>query len=51
VPHVFSQSPGSPRGREMSHDDANWPPWADSKSDAIVMGVYDKLSSCAARGG
>ena len=50
IPRVFSQSPDTPRGREMSHDDANWPPWADGKADKVSLGIHEKLSGCAAKG-
>lgn len=50
VPRVFSQSPDTPRGREMSHEDANWPGWADAKADTVQLQIHEKLSSCAAKG-
>lgn len=50
-PRVFSQAPDTPRGREMSRDDANWPGWAEGKADKVQIGIHEKLSSCAARGG
>jgi len=49
IPRVFSQSPDSPRGREMSHEDANWPGWADAKADTVQFKIHEKLSSCPAR--
>jgi hypothetical protein len=51
IPRVFSQSPDSPRGREMTHEDANWPGWADAKADTVQFKIHEKLSSCTARGG
>lgn len=50
-PRIFSQSPDSPRGREMIREDANWPGWADAKADSVQFKIHEKLSSCAARGG
>lgn len=50
VPHITSQVSGSPRGREMTHDDANWPPWADGKADKVSLSIHEKLSGCAAKG-
>jgi hypothetical protein len=49
VPRVFSQSPDSPRGQEMTHEDANWPGWADAKADTVQFKIHQKLSSCTAR--
>jgi hypothetical protein len=49
-PHIYSQSPDSPRGREMSREDANWPGWADGKADTVQLQIHDKLSACAAKG-
>jgi hypothetical protein len=48
-PKVFSQSPDTPRGRELSRDDANWPGWADGKADKVQLAIHQKLSGCAAR--
>ncbi len=48
-PKVFSQAPDTPRGREMSRDDANWPGWADGKADKVQLAIHQKLSSCAAK--
>lgn len=50
TPRVFSQSPDSPRGREMTHEDANWPGWADAKADTVQFKIHQKLSSCTAPG-
>lgn len=50
IPRVFSQSPDTPRGRQMNHDDANWPPWADGKADKVQIAIHEKLSGCAAKG-
>jgi hypothetical protein len=50
LPRIFSQSPDSPQGREMSREDANWPGWADAKADAVQVQIHEKLSSCAAKG-
>ena len=47
LPRVFEQSPDSPRGRELTHDDGNWPDWADGKVDKIMVTVRGKLSRCA----
>jgi hypothetical protein len=50
LPRVFSQAPDTPRGREMSREDANWPGWADGKADAVQLEIHEKLSACAAKG-
>ncbi|HEU5060407.1 MAG TPA: hypothetical protein VFU21_27940 [Kofleriaceae bacterium] len=48
-PKVFSQSPDTPRGRELSRDDANWPGWADGKADKVHLAIHQKLSGCATK--
>ena len=48
VPHVVEQVLGSPRGRELTHDDADWPGWADGKADRIVGAIHERLKGCAA---
>lgn len=50
IPRVFSQSPDTPRGREMSREDANWPGWADGKAETVQLEIHNKLSACTARG-
>lgn len=47
LPRVFEQSPDSPRGRELTHEDANWPAWADGKIDKIMVAIRGRLSRCA----
>ena len=47
VPHVYEQQVGSPRGRELSHDDADWPGWADGKADRVLAAIHERLESCA----
>jgi hypothetical protein len=47
VPHVVEQQVGSPRGRQMSHQDANWPGWADGKADRIAAAIHERLKACA----
>jgi len=42
VPRAFSQSPDSPRGQEMTHEDANWPGWADAKADTVQFKIHQK---------
>jgi hypothetical protein len=49
-PRVFSQSPDTPRGREMTREDANWPGWAEGKADRVQIMIHEKLSGCAAKG-
>jgi hypothetical protein len=46
APHIFEQDISSPRGRELSHDDADWPPWADGKTDDILIAIHDRLAGC-----
>ena len=50
-PRVIGQTAGGPRGRKLTRADGDWPSWADSKTDAIVYGIYERLSSCAVAGG
>ncbi len=47
LPRVFEQQPDSPRGRELTHEDATWPEWADTKVDNIMIEIRKRLSRCA----
>jgi hypothetical protein len=46
-PRVFSQSPDSPRGREMTPEDANWPMWTETKVDKVLIEIRERLADCA----
>ena len=44
---VFEQSPDTPRGKELTRDDGNWPGWADTKVENVAVAVRGRLSRCA----
>jgi hypothetical protein len=46
-PDVLSHVVGSPRGQRLARTDADWPEWADSKLDVYMVGLYERLKSCA----
>ena len=45
-PQVLSHVVGSPRGKELSRSDADWPKWADAKVDKVIVAVYKRLERC-----
>jgi hypothetical protein len=49
-PRVVSQTAGGPRGSELTRDHADWPQWADTKTEAIITGIYERLKGCAVAG-
>ncbi len=42
---VISHVVGSPRGRELTRKDGDWPDWANDKLDTLVVGIHKKLKS------
>lgn len=48
-PQILSHVVGSPRGKELSRTDANWPEWADAKVDKVMVALYKRLERCAVK--
>ena len=40
---------GSPRGKELSRKDGDWPKWADAKVDKVMVALYERLERCVAK--
>jgi hypothetical protein len=46
-PYVFTHVVGSPRGQEIGRDHGDWPAWADTKVDKLLIGINQRLAGCA----
>lgn len=46
-PYIFTHLVGSPRGQQIGRDHGNWPAWADSKVDKVLIGINKRLAGCA----
>jgi hypothetical protein len=46
-PFIFTHLVGSPRGQEIGRDHGDWPAWADTKVDKLLIGIHQRLAACA----
>lgn len=49
-PTVLAHVVGSPQGRELSPRDGDWPDWAESKVDVLLVDIHKRLGHCANTG-
>lgn len=46
-PYIFTHVVGSHRGQEITRKDGDWPAWADTKVDKLLIGINQRLAACA----